>query len=326
MDKMNFKPKNSITNYRTFRPRYEINRWPYLLALPIMWALTLWVLMKKGALKIFRKKPHINSFWFDGLGLTCRAIKEGTASWKALDIIYNYRFRQKAGLRGFADDFWIGIINAQAVRNRLRLVKYELEKIVGEFADSKIVKLPPCLKNRNRIATKEVRILSLGSGSAQGIIELMTELKPRGIIIKAFLLDLDQSALEYAQKLARKYGVADQIEVSCTKISAVMSVAESFKPHIIEMLGLLDYIPEKKAVRLVRKIHDALPKSGVFLTCNIRHNPEQFFLGIVINWWMIYRTPKEFEGIISKGGFGTYKLIYEPLNVHGIAIARKSIG
>ena len=291
---------------------YETNRWPYVLTLPISWFLIIWVLSKKLLWKIFGKKPKINSFWFDGLGVQCRGIKEGAASWKALDIIYNHfsevKKKDHQGFRGKVDDFWIGMINAQAVRNRFKLVRYELEKN---------------LLNVSKKYSDEIRMLSLGCGSAHAILETMVALKKQGVIVHALLLDFDQTALDYAQEIAEQNGILDQVQVVLANVRDMLPIAEEYKPHVVEMLGLLDYIPEKPAIKLTAKIYKVLPRGGMFLTCNIHQNIEQFFLYVVINWGMIYRRRHELEKIIHNGGFDNYKIIYEPLNIHGIVIASK---
>jgi len=80
---------------------YETKRWLYQLSLPLMWILTIWVMIKKAMGRNFQ----INTLFFDGLSIPCRKIKEGAASWQALDIIYNYRFGIRGGIRGFIDDY-----------------------------------------------------------------------------------------------------------------------------------------------------------------------------------------------------------------------------
>lgn len=287
--------------------RFEKRRWLYIATMPIFWVLTLWVMAKKKLCRLLNKPdPYINTFWFDGLGLSCRKIKEGAASWRSLDIIYNYRFGQKKGLRGFVDDFWVGMMNAQAVRNRLKLVKQEIRRAILRFSNH-----------------EEVRIISLAAGSAQGIIEVMAELKKEGVRVRALLLDIDQTALDYAKELAQSHGVDGQIETVRNGVAQVSRVSKDFKPQIIEMLGLLDYIPRDKAIRLVRKIRDSLETKGIFLTCNIRHNLERHFLKWVINWPMIYRTPAELAEIVSEAGFNDCRLVYEPLKIHGLVIVQK---
>ena len=287
--------------------QFEKRRWPYILTMPISWLLTLWVMAKKVVCRTLGKAgPDINTFWFDGLGLSNRAIKEGAASWKALDIIYNHPFGQKKSIGGFVDDFWIGMINAQAVRNRLKLVKQEIRRAILRFSDD-----------------GEIRLLSLAAGSAQGVIEVMAELKTEGIKVRALLLDIDQTALDYAIQLAYRHGVGNQIETVKTSVAQVARISRNFQPQVIEMLGLLDYIPHDKAIRLLGSIYNSLGTNGIFLTCNICHNPERHFLKWVINWPMIYRTIDRLEQIIRGAGFSNYRFIYEPLKVHCLVVAQK---
>jgi ubiquinone/menaquinone biosynthesis C-methylase UbiE len=283
---------------------YERKRWVYLLSLPIMWILTIWVASKK---KVLRIEPKINTFWVDGLSLPCREIKEGAGSWQALDIIYNFEFGQQNGIRGKVSDYWIGMINAQAVRNRLRLVKRELTKVVRDIAQEE----------------RKIRLLSIASGSAQSIIEVIAEM--RDTDIEAILLDLDPLAIEYSRKLARNYGVADKITFVVGSTSNLEGVTKGVHPHIIEMVGFLDYRPYIKAVRLVERVYKLLLPGGKLLTANIHPNPEQYFLKWVINWPMIHRKPEELRRILAEGGFtpGNCQIIYEPHKVQCVAICQK---
>ncbi len=287
--------------------QFEECRWLYILTMPISWLLTFWVMVKKSICFRFGKlNLNINTFWFDGLGLTCRGIKDGAASWRALDIIYNHEFGKKKGVGGIVDNFWVGMINAQAVRNRLKIAKNEIRRAISEF------------KNED-----EIRLLSLAAGSAQGVIEIMAEFQSMGVNVRAILVDIDQTALDYAMKLAESYGVDGQIETIKTGAAQVARISKKFQPHIIEMLGLLDYIPHDKAIRLIGSIHNSLGSGGIFLTCNVCDNIERRFLKWVINWSMIYRNVNELTKIIRGGNFTDYWFVYEPHKVHCLVIARK---
>lgn len=291
---------------------FERRRWPYILTMPISWLLTFWVMIKKTAYRqLGKSEPKINTFWFDRFGLGNRYIKEGAASWKALDIIYNHEFGCKNGngnLGKWFDDFWIGMMNAQAVRNRLKLVKQLLRDIVAKYPDD-----------------KEIKLLSLAAGSAQGIIEMIAELKSKGVKIKALLIDIDSTALAYAKKLAEQNGILDQIELVEKNVAHVAKIlkAKSFQPDIIEMLGLIDYLPRDKVIKFAQKIRELLSPGGIFLTCNIHSNLEQHFLKWVINWDMIYRSPQELKDIIAESGFTDYQFITEPLKIHSVIVAHK---
>jgi len=287
---------------------FEKRRWLYYLTMPISWLLTIYVMAKKAVYKLCRiSGPNINTFWFDGLGVSTQKVKETAASWKALDEIYNYHFRFSLTPKVFIDNFWEGMLNCQAVRNRYKLVKQEIRRAILRFSNH-----------------QEVRLVSLACGSAQAVIEVMAEFKAKGVPVRTILVDINQDALDYANKLAKQNGVAGQITTMKTSVSQIVRIARDFKPQVIEMLGLLDYIPQDKAIRLVGKIYESLETKGIFLTCNIAPNPEMHFVTWVINWQMIYRKPIHLTEIVYKAGFSDFRLIYEPLKVHGLVVAQKA--
>lgn len=288
---------------------FEKRKFPYAYSSPVMWAIILYVLAKKSICKLFTgHKPKINSLFFDGLGPWSKRVKDGAASWRALDIIYNHPFEKTKKLGSFVDEFWWFSQNCQAVRNRFKLVKKELRKAVLDFA-----------KNG-----QEVRMVSLACGSGQAMIEMMSELKEQGIKTKALLIDIEPEALDYAKKLAEKNGVVEQIDFIRGEAMQSADILHKFSPHIVEMLGLLDYLEKDNAIRLISDINNELVSGGVFLTCNIRQNSERFFVKWVIDWDMVYRSAKELAEVIELSGFKNYRLVYEPLKIHGAIIAKKS--
>ena len=288
--------------------KYEKCRWPYVMSLPVMWMLILHVMFKKTmSKKLGLQDPYINSLWFDGLGLECRKVKEYATTWRAMDIIYNHPFPQNKTFRGLVDEFYWNSLNCQALRNRLKLIKAELRSSISH------------------IDTAEVRIMSLACGSAEASIEIIAEYKKKGKIVKAVLVDIDKDALTRAEKLAEHYGIKDQIVTVNDSVYSVSEISRDFKPHIIEMLGLIDYISQDEAITLAKKIQESLEPLGFFLTCNISPNIEQHFLTWVINWPMIYRNPEDMVEIADRVGFSEYRIIYEPLRIHGLLIARNGM-
>lgn len=313
--KVKLEEKFTVTIDNDSNLNYEKNVLLYRLSLPLMWILTIWVMIKKITLKSVGRSPQINTLSFDGLSIPCREIKEGAASWKALDIIYNHRFGSSLrDIKGKVSDFWIGMINAQAVRNRLKLVKRELADAIREVARKE----------------EEVRIFSIASGSAQAVLETMTEVLKEGINVRAFLLDMDPTAIEYSEKMAEEYGLKDRVDFIMARTGKIEEVAKDFNPQIVEMVGFLDYRSHQKAITLVKRIHKILPNGGKFLTANMIPNLEQHFMKWVINWIMIYRKPKELLQILVRGGFnadfggsGTVQIICEPHRLHAVAICEK---
>ncbi|MFA5080891.1 MAG: class I SAM-dependent methyltransferase family protein [Candidatus Paceibacterota bacterium] len=286
--------------------KFETNRWPYLIMLPLMWLLIIYVMIKKSIYKILRLSgPNINTFFFDGIGKSSRKVKEYAASWKALDIVYNHPFPHTKNIGNLVDEYYWNGLNCQALRNRRKLVKEELRNIILSIKE------------------KEIKIVSLACGSAEVLIEIMAELKPKGIKIKALLVDIDEEALNRAKGLAKQYDLLENIETKKNSIYSIIEITDKFKPDIIEMIGFVDYLKQEDAIKLAEKIKKSLNPNGYFITCNINNNPEQYFLTWVINWPMVYRKPKDLIEISIKAGFANQRIIYEPLKIHGILIAKK---
>jgi SAM-dependent methyltransferase len=273
----------------------------YVLFTPIFFLIALYVYLKKKIIP----HPKYNFYFFDGISKNCREIKENAAKWKALNIVYNY---QKGSENIFAD-FWHDLRSSQATRNRLKLVKNLLLKNIKEIS------------NRN----EEVRMISIASGSAQGVIETIAKAKEKGILVEGILIDLDPTALEYSKKLAQEMGVKNQLTFVNKKASAIIEIGKDFKPNLIEMVGFLEYRPFDKAVKLVTSIYQVLEKGGVFLVSQIAPNAESLFLREVINWPMIYRKLDELAKILSLSGFSLDNCIFyqEPLKIHYVGECKK---
>ena len=286
---------------------YETNNWLYVLRLPIIWMLAFWVALKKI---ILGPKLKINTLWFDGLSPICRKVKENATTWKALDIIYNYQPRRDKSLSGQITDFWNGLKNIKAVRNRLRLVKKLLREKIQKFS-----------KNE-----KQVRLVSIASGSAQGIIEIMKELKQQGILLKAIFLDRDPIAIEHSKNLAKQSGVVNQIIFINRSAKELENAIKGFNPQIVEVTGLFEYRPDENAINLLKRIYNLLVPGGILLTSNISPNLEKNFSLWVGNWTMIYRTKEQLSKIILKAGFSPQncKIIQEPLKTHNVVICEKN--
>ena len=258
-----------------------------------------------------RDRDHVSSFAFDRLSKFNRQAKYGATGWRSLELFYNYHEKIKPKLKdnfeGCITRYWIGKFeNRQAVTNRFKIVINLLAAAFSEFA-----------------AEKEIRLLSIASGSAQELLEAMKRCPH--LNIKVLLLDADASAISEAKKMIEAAGFSDRFSYVHDTIKIVEDVARVFQPHIIEMVGFLDYRSRSKAITLINLIKKQLPGDGIFITCNIRKNREKIFLDWVLIWPMIYRSEEEFADLLLHGGFPVknIQLIYEPFKIHGMAICKK---
>jgi hypothetical protein len=238
----------------------------------------------------------------------CLKNKEGATSWKALHILYNNLFSEPKNIGGWFDNLWLASPNAQAVRNRHKLATEQVFKAIEAM---------------HAIYTDEVRILSLAAGSAEGVLKAVSMAHSQGIAVKCLLIDHSDEAMLYAKSIAEEAGIGDLVTVEVTSVTSIPRVRtfmSVYRPHIVEMMGLLVYIEDGKAISLLRSIRLGLPACGMFFTCNIIPNPEQFFLKHVLNWDMIYRTPEQLRRLFVRAGFENIEILTEAWHVHSIAI------
>lgn len=287
---------------------YEKKSKFYFLMLPIIWLLTIWVAIKK---KILSPNLKTNTLWFDGLSSFAREVKNNATRWKALDIVYNHPiYKDKNFIDIITTEFWWhNLLSTRATRNRLRLLKHLLKNEIQNYLNH----------------YPEVRIISVASGSAQGVIEVIKDFREKPV--RVLLLDLDTSALEYSKKLAKEAQVEDKIIFVNKSAKELENIGKEFSPHIVEVVGFLMYRPKEKAIKLVERIHRILVPNGALLISQDNYIPERFFLYFVVNWPIIFRSPEEFSEILIKGGFNPsyFKIIYEPIKMHGIAICKKIV-
>jgi len=296
----------------------------YRLVLPLLWLLACWVWCKRRIWHLlFQTEPSTNSFFVDGVSPASRAVKDGAATWKALDVVYNYRAGVRPGFSGVIDDFWVGgIRNAQAVRNRFIIVKQEVLAAVLEHAGPD--------------GTRPVVIASLASGSAQAVLEAVGVATKQGCTnITVHLFDWDRGAFALARRIAAQYGVEGSLHCRPANLKRMMRLlprVEELKPNIIEMCGFLDYLTDDEAESLLTQLRKKLQRGGTFITCHIHPNAEQWFLREVVNWgrspWMHYRSRAQLLHLLVAAEFAAEsmeatRLFTEPHQIHTVAVCTR---
>jgi len=285
---------------------FETNKLIDFFFVPLFFLISLWVTIKK----LINPNIKTNFYFFDGVSSLCKEVKDNATNWKALDLTYNYY----DFLGGMGDQvysfYWHNLRSARGLRNRLKIVKFLLNKNIEKIARIK----------------KDIKIISIASGSAQGVIECAKTAREKGVIVKILLIDLDRSALDHAKKLAKNNQVEDQIEFICDKASAVSCACNGFNPDIIEMVGFLEYRPREKAIELVKSIYKALNKNGIFITSQVSSGIDRLFMESVLNWPMIYRKPEDSLMILNNSGFNQNdcSFFWEPLKIHYVMECKKS--
>jgi 1-acyl-sn-glycerol-3-phosphate acyltransferase len=303
-----FFKNNAIILYRKFRT-------PSLSYLEILWSLG-------------RERNHTSSLFLDGLSHWNHNIKLSAASWHSLEPFYNYwditipaqelalESARAKGPASYAKEwiavrlsrYWMGHShNRQALRNRLLISIRLLEDAILSIPED-----------------ETVRILSVASGSARAVVAAVKHFPNRRFNIT--LLDADPTALANAKALAQREGVADSFTYYNGTTDELENAIGKDKPHIVEMVGFMDYRPHQKAVALSKRIRKILRDGGIYLCANIQPNDEAGLLTWGLLWPMIYRNTEEYARIMREAGFldTNVRYIREPFGIHILSVAKKA--
>lgn len=236
------------------------------------------------------------------------AVKVYSTQYRALEVMYTHRKQPfRLNWAYYFDKIWLNQRNPKALRNRLKLFKKILKAEIENYDYQ-----------------NNIKILSLGSGSARGVIEALSENKSNKLNLRATLIDKDDNAINYSKYLSKKFNIENLLNYYQLNIKNSYSIIEEEDPDIIEMVGILDYFEDEKVIGIINKLFDILKNGATLITCNINENLEKKFIAKTVRWKMIYRTPSQFHGLLKRTKFcENFEIIYEPLLIHGIAILKK---
>jgi SAM-dependent methyltransferase len=281
---------------------FEHTIWPYRLLLVVLNPIAFVVYLKKKAAAFLGLTIRYNFALLDGLSAQGRTIRDNAGSWRAMEAVYDFVPRGEGNTYGRIVDFLaMNLRQAQAARNRLRLVtQVLLLEVAGQ-----------------RVRHKSVRILSLAAGSGRGVIEVMRQAKTRGIRVEALLVDLDPYALAYAQMLARRAGVNEQLSVCFGDVWDFPRLVGTYHAHIVEMIGLCEYLDDDETRQLFRMVREHLSPDGCFITSQ-NAGGEGFFLRNVANWHMRFRQAEHLKDLLTETGFNEVSTATEPQHIQHV--------
>ena len=247
-----------------------------------------------------------------------------SGSTHALEIMYT-RYHRKLFARGLwqglADLFWHHVVaQPKALRNRLKTVRHIL----------KTESLRLIQERQRRGVSQSVRILSIAGGSSRSIIQMVVDLKIEGLDhphmnypLEVIVVDKDQSALDIGEQIARQAGVAEHFQWVCAAARNIRELSSWKTFDLIEIVGLMDYLSEVRAIKLLKGAREVLNESGVLVAANVMPNAEMPF--VYKTGWprMVYRTPSAFRALYDACDFSKTEITVEPLRIHCVAVARK---
>jgi extracellular factor (EF) 3-hydroxypalmitic acid methyl ester biosynthesis protein len=213
--------------------------------------------------------------------------------YEVMKYVYEFNFE---GPTLFAKSLSMAFLEtaaAQAVRSRKETIKRQISSHIDDHSTG-----------------EPLRILSIASGPAQEIYELLTERTSLPRPIEIVLFDQDKGALTYAfSRLKRlvdsRWSGVVKIVYLYDSIKRLLRDQNIFahleRSDIIICSGLFDYLQVPTAVSLSRKFHDCLSEGGVAYIGNmVPTNPGRWFMEMHLDWFLIYRTHNEMMAFASR--------------------------
>ncbi|MDD5557515.1 MAG: class I SAM-dependent methyltransferase family protein [bacterium] len=219
---------------------------------------------------------------------------------------------------------------------RAMKITYENGEPTG-FVDRRILKdaiLTLSARNRRRMAVRsigklierystggDVHIVGIGTGPGFNVLEAMVDAKTDRVF--AYCIDEDTDAFSFGEKLAERMGLRGRVRYiagNAINLEHLLDVV----PHIVKMVGILEYLTDDQVRALLRVSHRALPRGGsVLVNSMISSHGVDRYLRRVFNWHLNYRSPEAIMRLFEESGFGNCSVRSDPLGVYGIIDASK---
>lgn len=196
---------------------------------------------------------------------------------------------------------------ARASRNRLQMVTQILMDLISQQSTS-----------------GKVTIVGVGAGPGRHVQTSISRLNLTADRITAYLIDLDDDAFDYGCRLAEQLGIADSINFLQGDAREIHEVLPDVKPHIVKLIGLVEYLNDRQLSELLRAMHAVMVPGGYLITHGLTdpyHGSP--FLKRIFGLEHIKRTADDIKQIVESNGFRTVHQVTEPMKIYPIITAVK---
>ena len=177
----------------------------------------------------------------------------------------------------------VGLDVAECIKTRMEVVRAQIGETVAE-----------------KTGDRPTRILSLGCGSAREIETYLSKKHGAASRAEFTLIDQEHCALDYAYRKSYPHIVkADgRFRLQCLQMSFIDvlrgtgGLASLPPQELIYSVGLIDYLTDRRAAGLVRRLYDLLVPGGLLIAGNMNETalsnlwPMEF----IADWTLYYRT------------------------------------
>lgn len=180
----------------------------------------------------------------------------------------------------------VGLEVAECIKTRMEVVRSDIGKVVTS-------------KDSGRVT----RVLSLGCGSAREVETWLARGRSGSSRAEFTLIDQEQLALDCAYRSSYPYIVrnGDRYRLNCLRISftdvlrGTGGMGELPPQDLIYSVGLIDYLTDRRAASLVRRLYDLVAPGGLLIVGNMNETPlsNLWPMEFITDWSLYYRTDEQ---------------------------------
>ncbi|MDP9444968.1 MAG: class I SAM-dependent methyltransferase family protein [Actinomycetota bacterium] len=161
---------------------------------------------------------------------------------------------------------------------------------------------------------ESLTLISLACGAAGPVAQLADGLAADGHELEELhLVDRDPVALAAGRAIARQHVDSDKVRVTLLDLVDITDgTATELEPHlgrqrahVVDILGLFEYLPDNTAVDLLRQARELVRAEGVVLLANMLDDrPQQDFFEHVVQWpALVQRSVDDLDRLLTEAGF-----------------------
>lgn len=210
----------------------------------------------------------------------------------------------------------LGLEVAECIKTRMEVVRAAIAETVRAKANG-----------------RPARILSLGSGPAREVEQFLGSPHSNSRQVEFTLIDQEHLALRYAYDKTYPHvaGAKGLSHVQCLHMSFIdilrgTSALGSVPPQdLIYSVGLLDYLADKRASVLARRLYDALAPQGLLIIGNMSQTSlsNLWPMELIADWTLHYRSETDMLAWIDGQSVASAWTETEPTGRVRLLFARK---
>lgn len=233
------------------------------------------------------------------------------------EIMYQSAYAHRAfhKPKGYAGDYeMMNHVYKRELRGNTLFAKCLQRYFVDEPAGRAVRGREQYLRNRIKQCIEDfkgeetIRIFSVASGPAMEIQNLFSEKDFDTNKIEIHLLDQDLEALKHAQRKINQLAILHKKPANLHLHHLTMrNVIRDGLPlkaiHLIYSAGLFDYFTDMVASYAATRLSKSLVPGGCLVIGNFSmNNPNQFAMGLIMDWNLIYRSEQTMNDLYGKIG------------------------